>query len=248
MNNPISNPKEIDPVGKLTLEIISQADHFNKWMYSSIRPFLKGEILEIGSGIGNISKFLIATGFDTTLSDYNSEYCEQLKEFFSDKPHVKNILQIDLQLPGFTNAYASLKEKFDTLVMLNVIEHLENDSEAIANCRYMLKPGGNLVVLAPAYSCLYCRLDQELGHYRRYTSKKMKMVFKKESFDILKTKYFNLLGVFGWFFFGKILRRKTLGTEMNTFNRIVLLAKAMDKITFRKLGLSVIVIGIKRKT
>ena len=64
-------------------------------------------------------------------------------------------------------------------------------------------------------------------------------------FKIIKKQYFNLLGITGWFVFGKILRKKAIGKEMNTFNAIVPIAKCIDTLSFRKAGLSSIVIGKK---
>lgn len=244
MEKRVPDGENPDPIGKHTLEIISGATRFNQWMYSEIKPLLKGSILEIGSGIGNISRYIIKDGFPVTLSDYNPEYCTELKNIFSSDPSVQNILQIDLLLPNFQEIFHMLKEKFDTIILLNVIEHIENDSMAVANCRFMLTPGGHFIALAPAYQWLYCRLDKELGHYRRYSLQKMKNLVK-EQLEVINARHFNFLGIFGWFFFGKIFRNKTLGNEMNSFDRIVFLARILDKLTFKRIGLSVIVTGKK---
>ena len=80
MNDKISATK--DPVGLHTLKVIAKANRFNTWMYDQFKHQLKGEILEIGSGIGNISKLVIEEGHFITLSDYNEEYCEVLKKQF----------------------------------------------------------------------------------------------------------------------------------------------------------------------
>ena len=237
-----------DPVGSHTLELISKADRFNQWMYNEFRSFLKDDILEIGSGIGNISQLVVNDGFNITLSDYNAEYCEYLRKKFVDCANVKSIIQIDLLHPDFKKFYTSLHEKFDTIFLLNVIEHLAYDSKAVANCNFMIKPGGHLIVLAPAYQWLYCRLDKELGHYRRYTLKKMSAVLKQEGFSICNKKYFNFLGMWGWLLSGKILRDKKLSkNEIAVFNNFVPMARILDKIIFKKTGLSVIVTGLKKE-
>ncbi|HYM93213.1 MAG TPA: class I SAM-dependent methyltransferase [Chitinophagaceae bacterium] len=236
---------DFDLIGRQTLENISKAKRFNKWMYSQIRPYIKGAVLEIGSGIGNISRHIIEDGIDITLSEYNLEYCELLQKAFSKEPHVKGIFQVDLLLPDFTSHFAMLKEKFDTIILLNVIEHLENDSIAVANCSFMLKAGGHFIVLAPAYKWLYCKLDKELGHYRRYSMKKIRSTIKNQTFEIIARRHFNVFGISGWFIFGKIFRKKALGREMRVFEFFVPLAKLLDKICFNKIGLSIIVTGKK---
>ncbi|SRR5258705_4637179 len=235
-----------DPVGLHTLEVIAKADRFNKWMYDQFKHQLKGEVLEIGSGIGNISQLVIEEGHSITLSDYNEEYCESLRKKFSQYNNVRGVISIDLLDPHFQNKYSVYKEKFDSIFLLNVIEHIEEDEPAVKNCNYLLKPGGHLILLAPAYSWLYCTFDKQLGHYRRYSLKQLKDLMKKEGFSILSGNYFNFTGIAGWFLFGKIMNKKMLSNgEMSAFNKIVPLAKVIDKLMGKKTGLSIIVTGIK---
>jgi len=236
-----------DPVGANTLEVIARADKFNRWMYETIRPFLKGEILEIGSGIGNISKFAIADKHNITLSDYSPEYKQTLKKNFGHLSNVRDVLSIDLQHPDFFSVYRELQERFDTVFLLNVIEHLQDDTAAVEYCRFLLKPGGHLIVLAPAYQSLYCKFDKELGHFRRYTLKKLGQVIGSQAFELIHKQYFNTIGIFGWFIFGKIMNRKMIGSgEMSVFNSLQPVFKVVDNLTFHKAGLSAIVIGKKK--
>lgn len=235
-----------DPVGLHTLEVIAKADRFNRWIYDQFRDQLKGEVLEIGSGIGNISRLAIEDKHPVTLSDYNKEYCELLKEKFAGNESVNEVLQIDLLHPDFKTQFSSYKEKFDSIFLLNVIEHIQDDELAIANCRYLLKQEGHLIVLAPAYSWLYCRLDKELGHYKRYSLKSMSALLQKQNFVIESGVYFNFTGIAGWLLFGKIFQRKMLGTEMSAFNSIVPIAKFIDKLLGKNAGLSIIITGKKQ--
>ncbi len=239
-----SNTK--DEIGAATLSIISSANRFNSWMYDQINPYLIDEILEVGSGIGNLSRFLIEDDHQTTLSDYNSDYAKTLKGLYEFNDKVSEILTIDLQDPDFDKTYMKYKEKFNSIVMLNVIEHLENDHEAIRNCKFLLKNSGNLIILAPSYQFLYCRLDKELGHFRRYTKATLSDLFNQGNFKIIKATHFNLLGVLGWLISGKIIAKKQIGkNEMSAFDKLVPIARIMDKIIFNKAGLSVVVIGKK---
>jgi SAM-dependent methyltransferase len=236
-----------DPVGSSTLQVIARAGRFNQWMYSEFKSELKGEILEAGSGIGNISSLVIGDGMSITLSDNNIEYCEWLRENFRESSNLKDVLQIDLAHPDFPSAYSTLKEKFDSVFLLNVLEHLPDDHSAIANCYYLMRPGGNLVVLVPAHQWLFCSLDKELGHCRRYSRKTLRAVVEDENFSVKEIHHFNFLGICGWFLSGKIFQSKKLGGgEMGLFNRIVPVARLLDKITFKKIGLSVIIIATKR--
>ena len=234
-----------DPVGAQVLETIAKAGSFNQWMYGRIRPFLKGRILEIGSGIGNISAFAVEEGLTITLSDINTDYQDYLRQKFSVSHNVEGILTIDLQDPNFKTTYHQLEEKFDSIFLLNVIEHLEDDKQAVENCHFLLKKEGNLVLLAPAYAFLYCRFDRELGHFRRYTKRSLSAIFEKNSFVIISKKYFNAAGIAGWFVFGKLFNKKKIGGEMLVFNKLTPFFKLADRIVFDKIGLSVIIAARK---
>jgi 2-polyprenyl-3-methyl-5-hydroxy-6-metoxy-1,4-benzoquinol methylase len=235
-----------DIAGFETLQHISSAPDFNYWMYRTIFPFLKGSVLELGSGIGNLSDCIIKDFSEVTLSDYNTEYCTFLQDKYHTHPNVRQIISIDLQDPQFKIKHAHLKERFDSIVLLNVIEHLENDQLSVDYCHFLLKKNGNLILLAPAYQLLYSQFDREIGHYRRYTTRSLKGLIQKD-FALIHHQYFNFLGMTAWLFINKIMGRKKLSTNsMTTFNRIVPIAKILDKIVANKIGLSNIVVGRKR--
>lgn len=236
----------IDEVGMSTLEHLSNANRLNDWMFESIQPHVKGNILEIGSGIGNISSCFIKNGYSINLSDYSDHYCEYLNNKFSDENRVKGIYQIDLVEPDFEIRYVDLLSKFDTIFALNVVEHIKDDQKAISNCKKLLAPGGHLIILVPAWQLLYNGFDRELEHFRRYTKKTVRSLFKSQDLKIITTWYFNLAGILGWFVSGTLLRKKTLpGGQIDFYNKLVPIFRLADKITFNQLGLSVIIIGQK---
>lgn len=238
--------KDIDPEGWETLDAIAGAVRFNEWMYQTIKPFCNGRVLEIGSGIGNISKFFVDSGADISLSDIRPVYCDILKKQF---PTVKNILQLDLVHPSFETEYAQHLGSYDSAFALNVVEHIENDSLAIRNCFKLLRENGRLVILVPAYASLYNRFDRELEHFRRYTAKKLNGVLLKENFEIEHSQYFNFMGIPGWYVSGKLQRNKTIPkSQMSFYNKLVPIFKLVDKIVFNKIGLSVISVGLKKRS
>jgi 2-polyprenyl-3-methyl-5-hydroxy-6-metoxy-1,4-benzoquinol methylase len=238
--------QENDTVGLKTLQAVSGAKNFNQWMYETIRPFCNGRILEIGSGIGNISEFFLNNNTNISLSDIRPAYCQQLQSRFSANKNLQQVFCIDLVHPNFDNEYETLLENFDTVFALNVVEHIENDSLAIANCRKLLKSGANLIILVPAYQWLYNRFDKELHHYRRYNKGSLIKLFSKQGLEIIKAKYFNFMGIPGWFFSGKILKNNSIPKgQMKLYDKLVPVFKVVDKILFSKTGLSVIAVGKK---
>lgn len=236
----------IDEVGMSTLESLSVADKLNDWMFESIRPYVKGRILEIGSGIGNISSCFIANNIPLCVSDYSAYYCNLLDQKFANEPLVGGVFQIDLADSDFDTRYGPLIGRFDAIFALNVVEHIKDDHLAIANCKKLLSPGGHLIILVPAWQMLYNGFDKELEHFRRYTKSTVKKLFQSQKLEILKTWYFNLAGILGWFISGTLLRKKTLPAgQLSFYNKLVPLFRIADKLTLNQLGLSVIIIGRK---
>lgn len=235
--------KEIDTEGHETLEILSEANRFNEWMFETIKPFCKGKILEVGSGIGNISKFFVQNSADITLSDIRQNYCENLKASFPNQ----KVLHLDLVAQDFDSRFESYLEYFDTIFALNVIEHIEDDFKAVENAKKLLKSQGCLIILVPAYQVLYNNFDIALHHYRRYTKKTLTELFYSQKFQIVHKQYFNCMGILGWYISGKIQKNKTLPkNQVRLYNFLVPIFKLIDKIVFNQIGLSVIVVGKKR--
>lgn len=234
--------KEVDLEGLEILNVIEKADRFNEWMYDTIAPHCKGKILEIGSGIGNISQFFVANKQEIVLSDLRDNYCDILKRKFSGNP----VIKMDLVATDFDSNYAELIGTFDTLFALNVVEHIEDDLRAIANCKKLLKKGGTLIILVPAYQSLYNNFDVELEHFRRYTHKTLKSIIVKNELAVKRLFSFNFIGILGWFVSGRILKKKSIPEgQMGLFNLLVPVFKIADWVTFKKIGLSVICVSEK---
>jgi len=238
--------KEIDKEGEDTLNVIAAADNFNEWMFNTIQPYCEGNILEVGSGLGNISDYFINNEDSIFLSDIRDSYCNVLREKFHHNPNVLGVQNIDLVASNFDQVYTQHINQFDTVFALNVIEHIEDDYLAIANCKKLLKKGGTLIILVPAYQILYNQFDKELFHHKRYLKKEMIQLFQDNELAIKKSFYFNALGIAGWFVSGKLAKNKIIpSSQMGFYNKIIFLAKILDFIIFRKIGLSAIVIGKK---
>ena len=237
--------KNID-FGQRTLETINVSDNFNKWMFNTISDFCFGKILEIGSGIGNISYHFLKSRKDIVLSDLNKKYIEILRDKFREyKPEV---IPLDISTNDFSSKYPDYTSKYDSVFALNVIEHIEDDNLAVKNCSLLLKANGILIILVPAYQALFNHFDTELGHYRRYTKKSLSSLIK-EDFNILHLQYFNSVGILGWWLNGNLLKKKNLpDNQMQLFDKFVPLFKIIDKIIFNQLGLSVIVVCKKKQS
>jgi 2-polyprenyl-3-methyl-5-hydroxy-6-metoxy-1,4-benzoquinol methylase len=239
--------KTVDEEGMEILDVIAKADKFNKWMFETIKPHCKGKVLEIGSGIGNISQFFLADSqFQIQLTDIRDNYCDRLKQKFASSKNLLGVENIDLVDPNFDTKYSSHLEKYDTVFALNVVEHIKEDNLAIANAKKMLVKGGKLIILVPAYQALYNQFDTSLEHYRRYTKKNLNPLFVNNKLEIVHSQYFNAIGIAGWYVSGKLQKNDSIPEgQMGLYNKLVPVFKIADKLIFNKLGLSVITVGKK---
>lgn len=238
--------KETDREGWETLLAISKADRFNKWMFETVEPYLNGNMLEIGSGIGNISQYFLDDNRQITISDLRENYLDFLQKQFEGYANLGGIHNIDLIDPAFEQKHSALLSSFDSIFALNVIEHIEDDGLALINCKKLLKPGGTLLILVPAFMQLYNSLDKELFHFRRYTKSMLENRIMEAGFRVKKSFYFNALGIPAWIWGGLASRQKTISSrQMNIYNQLIPVARIADRLIFNRMGLSVIVVAIK---
>jgi SAM-dependent methyltransferase len=238
--------KAVDIQGEDTLNTIALANHLNSWMYNSIKPFCRGKILEIGSGVGNISEYFLNDKANIFLSDIREGYCVSLCAKFADKSTLRGIEVINLVDEDFDKKFKDYFGSFDSVFALNVVEHIFDDTLAISNCYKLLSPGGHLIILVPAYQWLFNDFDKELEHYRRYTRKRLESLFISFNLSISHSQYFNAAGIPGWFISGKMQHHKIIPTgQIRLFNRLVFLFRLFDKLICNSFGLSVITVGKK---
>jgi glycosyltransferase involved in cell wall biosynthesis len=197
---------QVDPYGSGTLARLARASKFNAWMADTIRNYCGTRVLEIGSGVGNLTRKLIPRD-QYVASDINPLYLEPLQGLSSNHPYLKATYCDVMDSASFPR----LSEGYDTVICLNVIEHVEDDRKAMANIRSVLAEGGTAIVLVPNGPWNFGTLDEVLGHHRRYTKESLVKLGEDSGFVLEKLIEFNRIGTPAWFFNGKILRRRIFG-------------------------------------
>ena len=233
-----------DYTGHANLEIISASSRFNEWMYKRIKTGLRekmGNILEVGSGLGTISEKLIrdmGPSSHITLTDISVRYVQLLSIKYSSFKNV-SVSRMDLNTG---EDYSKIGyEKYDSIIAINVLEHVRDDQLALREIYKMLKTGGILVILVPCNKFLYNVIDKGLGHFRRYTKKELCSKINETSFTILCMHYFNTVGMVGWYLNGNLLKKAAISpTASKWFDRIVPLLDCFDRVTSNITGLSLI--------
>ena len=224
-------------MGAETLECLAGAVRYNAWMFDRIRPWVGSRVLEIGSGIGNLSAFLIDRE-RLVLTDTREEYLARLRTRFANR---SNISVAHLYLPHDDRAVAG--QHFDTIICLNVLEHVEDDIGSLTAVRKLLEPRGRLVLLVPALPALYGSIDRALGHHRRYTRNALIATLERTGFQLAHIEYFNLAGIPGWWWAGRVLGRQTIPAgSLRLYDRLVPLFRLERLIPWR-VGQSLIAVG-----
>lgn len=227
----------LDP-GAATLKLLEKASRYNGWIYETIRPYLGREVLEVGSGIGNMTRYL-ARRARVTASDVDPFCLRELRRTFRDSGHVA-VREIDITRQG-----APPPGPFDTVVCLNVLEHIQDDLRALENMRGFLRTGGRAVVFSPAAPRLYCGIDRRLGHCRRYTKEELVLKMRKAGFHVIHARYHNVVGALGWWFQGQVLRKRSIGSgDVRGFEWLMPLLRFLDRFESR-FSLSLLAVGEK---
>jgi glycosyltransferase involved in cell wall biosynthesis len=229
-----------DEYGSQILASLEKARRFNLWMGRTLAPYVGGRVLEIGAGIGTLTSQFIPRELYLA-SDINPSYLSYLRSYSVGKPYLR-VRHIDAGVPS---DFAGLEEKFDTVLMINVLEHVPHEQETLENIRSSLMPGGRAVILVPQHPALYGTLDRALDHRERYTRESLRQGLERAGFRVEQIFDFNRFSVPGWWLNGKVMQRKT-------FSRVQLKVLQMLMPVLRRLdgilpwgGLSLIAVATK---
>lgn len=192
-----------------TLAQLALLDRYNGWIYEQIASAMGRRILEVGAGTGNMTRFLLeGERRDRTVvaTDPLPEYRTQLISRFGLDERIV-VDNYDLNHP----APALFRESpFETVVCLNVLEHIERDDVALREMRRVLVPGGRLALLVPAHASIHGAFDDAVGHYRRYGKRQLRRLLEASGFIVDRLHFFNMLAVLPWWVNGRLLRRDYL--------------------------------------
>jgi 2-polyprenyl-3-methyl-5-hydroxy-6-metoxy-1,4-benzoquinol methylase len=207
------------------LETLSVAPRFNRWMADTISPFIGTRVLEIGAGMGNLTRTLCRHRKLYVATDLNPEYVEQLRMAFRHRPLVQ-VAPLDTENP---EDFRPFEDSFDTVLCLHILEHLADDDAALRRIRSLLQPAGRLILLVPNDPSAFGSLDTALGHKRRYARSQLSTLVEEAGFEVENIVDFNRVSTPGWRFTGKVLRSKTVSSfGLKVFDRFVWLWRRID--------------------
>ena len=229
-----------DP-GYRTLLRLGRAERYNQWMFEQLKPFVGQRVLEIGSGIGNMTRHLLGREH-VVASDLNPRYLRILRNTFERHTRLEVTA---LDLTAF-DADTLARHRLDTILCLNVLEHVEDDQAALRRLAASLVPGGRLVLVVPAHRRLYGAIDRAIHHCRRYERRDLMARLETAGFQVEHVDFFNRLGVLGWWLNSVLLRRTRVpGFQLRFQNLAVPLLRAETGLRL-PFGLSLIAVGRRR--
>ena len=160
-------------------------------------------------------------------SDINPLYLQTLQALRSDRPYL-DVSYCDVtDLSSFPRAAGGC----DTVICLNVVEHVEDDRGALSNMKSVLAEGGQAIILVPQGQWNFGTLDTVLGHVRRYSKESLRRLAADCGLEVLKILEFNRIGTIAWFLNGKILRRRTFGLgQVLVLNLLTPLFRLIDRL------------------
>ncbi len=214
-----------DEYGSHILHNLEKAHRFNAWMADTVAASTGQRVLEIGAGIGNITQRLIPREHYVA-SDINPHYLHYLRNLSFAKPYLE-VAHANLDRP---QDFDALEGRFDTVICLNVLEHVPDPNRALANMFRSLEPGGRLVLYVPRGPRLYSRLDEVLGHRCRYTDQMLRDELVSAGFEIESVQHFNRSGLLGWLLNGKLRRAENLSTfQLKLYDMAIPLLRRIDR-------------------
>jgi SAM-dependent methyltransferase len=213
-----------DP-GAEILDAFSVAPRFNAWMADTIRPYVQDRVLEIGAGMGNLTRTLARGKQRYIASDIDREHLSRLQA------RMRHYLNVETRTCDLSKAadFTPLAKSVDTVICLNVLEHVEDDLGAARNIYGALSMGGRAIVLVPCGQEIFGQLDVVLGHYRRYSETQLRAVLEQAGFAVERILEFNRISRPSWYFAGKVAKRSRISrSRLKIFDRLVWLWRRID--------------------
>ncbi|MFN2442811.1 MAG: glycosyltransferase [Thermoanaerobaculia bacterium] len=231
-----------EPHTYTTLRRMERLLNYNRWIWDRVKDHVGERVLEIGAGTGSLTRFLYGREL-VVATEKEKPYLDRLTNAFRRRPGVE-IQTLDLDLE--TDLSRLRERRFDTVTLVNVLEHIDDDEGALRKVASVLSPGGTVIVYVPAGSSLFGPLDHGVGHKRRYDRPQLETMLDAAGFDLLDSGWQNRAGKFGWWLNSSILRRKELPpAQSRMFDRFVPLFRRLEGKRPGS-GLSLYAIGRKR--
>jgi SAM-dependent methyltransferase len=180
------------------LEAMACATNYHDWIMGIFKPFLGRRIVEVGAGIGSFSELFLKDSIESLSLIEPSQnmhhiLCERMRKLSA-------VAQINIYNGLFTEVAREIRinQRPDSIVYVNVLEHIADDESELRSVHETLAPQGRMFIFVPAFQWLFGKFDHHVGHYRRYTTGQLEEYCIRAGFKVLELRYLDLLGIFPW--------------------------------------------------
>jgi SAM-dependent methyltransferase len=220
-----------------SLDRMAAADNYNAWLLERAQPFIGSRVLDFGAGIGTFTEAL-ASRAEIVAIEPDSQLARGLRERFAGNERAA-VVEAD----AAWLAEDSSQGAFDTVLCLNVLEHIRDDALVLRGFHDCLAPGGHLLLLVPAHARLYGEIDRSVGHERRYSRGPLCGLLEQEGLEPVDIRYVNPLGAVGWLVASRLLRRDQVPAgPLRAYDRLVPVLRGLDRLRL-PFGLSLWAVG-----
>jgi SAM-dependent methyltransferase len=224
------------------LDLFAKASNWKAYLNRQVSPYIGRHVLEIGAGLGGTTLHLCTGAHDRWLCLEPDRELARRLEAAIKAGELPPCCQVEL---GTVHDQPA-EPAFDTLLYIDVLEHIEDDARELARAARLLRPGGHVVVLSPAHQSLYTPFDAAIGHYRRY-SKKALSALTPSGLQLVRLRYLDAVGMVA-----SLGNRLILNQSMPTARQIALwdgimvrISRLIDPVTAYSLGKSVLAVWKK---
>ena len=220
------------------LDLFQHAQHWKKYFSNVIKKNIRGNVLEVGAGIGSTTLLL------------NDGSAGSWRMLEPDTDLYKSLLEKKNIFPGNTSikkgSIHDINDRLDTIIYIDVLEHIENDRDEVERASQLLNPGGYLIILSPAFQHIYSPFDKAIGHFRRYTRKTIQQL-RPGSMTSITCRYYDSVGYFASLMNRALLKQKKPSLNQVRFwdNWMIPLSRFTDTLFMHSFGKSIICIWKK---
>ncbi|RKZ80546.1 MAG: hypothetical protein DRR19_23445 [Candidatus Parabeggiatoa sp. nov. 1] len=223
------------------LEAMSFANNYHLWILKEFKPFLGKHLVEVGAGIGDFSKLLINTELKSLVAiEPSSNMFQTLEDNLKYLPNVSVFNQF------FSEIYLSLPQKPDTILYINVLEHIPDDESELHYVYESLEHGGHACIFVPALQWLYGNVDRAVGHFRRYHKKPLKLLMQSVGFEIVKCHYFDMVGILPWWLLFCVFKMNLKPNQVSVYDKVVVpVMQRVESVIRQPFGKNLLIVGKK---